>query len=185
MRSVTNSYGGVVFFCFFLALCTPGAPYVAAEDAAGPEPDREARLFLSNRVRRVYQSANGFPSDEANVALQTRDGYMWFGSYQGLIRYDGSGFKTFNAMSHDGFPSSNVRALLEDPEGTLWIGTSESGAVAYHGGSFEVFDRDRGIPSNMIRSIAMDRAGTVYFGSAGGIFSIQPGPGNHPYSPGP
>jgi signal transduction histidine kinase/CheY-like chemotaxis protein/ligand-binding sensor domain-containing protein len=124
-------------------------------------------------VQRVYRSANGFPSDEANVALQTGDGYMWFGSYQGLIRYDGSVFKTFNAMSHDGFPSSNVRALLEDSDGTLWIGTSESGAVAYRNGSFEVFDRERGIPSNMIRSIAMDQAGTVYFGSAGGIFSIN------------
>jgi signal transduction histidine kinase/ligand-binding sensor domain-containing protein/CheY-like chemotaxis protein len=107
------------------------------------------------------------------VALQTSDGYMWFGSYQGLIRYDGSSFKTFNAMSHDGFPSSNVRALLEDSDGTLWIGTSESGVVAYRDGTFEVFDRSRGAPSNMIRSIAMDQAGTVYFGSAGGIFSIN------------
>jgi signal transduction histidine kinase/ligand-binding sensor domain-containing protein/CheY-like chemotaxis protein len=124
-------------------------------------------------VQRIYRSSNGFPSDEANVALQTSDGYMWFGSYQGLIRYDGSSFKTFNAMSHDGFPSSNVRALLEDSDGTLWIGTSESGVVAYRDGIFEVFDRGRGTPSNMIRSIAMDQAGNVYFGSAGGIFSIN------------
>jgi signal transduction histidine kinase/CheY-like chemotaxis protein/ligand-binding sensor domain-containing protein len=161
----------IVFFCLFFALCILGAPSAGADD--GPEPDREAQLFLSNRVQRLYRNANGFPSDEANVALQTSDGYMWFGSYQGLIRYDGSAFKTFNAMSQDGFPSSNVRALLEDSDGTLWIGTSESGAVAYNRGIFEVFDRSRGIPSNMIRSIAMDQAGTVYFGSAGGIFSIN------------
>ncbi|MDR2663728.1 MAG: histidine kinase, partial [Treponema sp.] len=144
--------------------------FVAAEDA---ENGREARLFLSNRVQRVYRSSNGFPSDEANVVLQTRDGYMWFGSYQGLIRYDGSTFRTFNALSQDGFPSSNVRALLEGPDGTLWIGTNESGAVAYSEGAFEIFDHSRGLPSDMIRSIAAGPSGTLYFGSAEGIFSIS------------
>jgi hypothetical protein len=146
-------------------------PCFAAEEDAGN--DLEARLFLSNRVQRVYRTSNGFPADEANTVLQTSDGYMWFGGYQGLIRYDGNAFKVFNALSQDGFPSSNVRALLEGPDGTLWIGTSESGAVAYNAGTFEVFDRSRGLPSDMIRSIAADLSGTMYFGSAQGIFSIS------------
>ncbi|GHV82992.1 hypothetical protein AGMMS50212_03320 [Spirochaetia bacterium] len=146
-------------------------PRFAAADTIGV--DRESRLFLSNRVQTVYRSSNGFPSDEANVVLQTRDGYMWFGSYQGLVRYDGSTFTTFNAMSQDDFPSSTVRSLLESDDGTLWIGTNESGVVAYNGGTFKVFNRSQGIPSNMIRSIAVDQSGIVYFGSADGIFSIN------------
>ncbi|WP_010257686.1 hybrid sensor histidine kinase/response regulator [Treponema primitia] len=172
MKRLTVFCNGTFFLALWaFAALVPGFPCFAAEETGGS--DREARLFLSNRVQKVYRSTNGFPSDEANAVLQTSDGYMWFGSYQGLIRYDGSAFKTFNAMSQDNFPGSSVRSLLEGPDGTLWIGTNESGVVAYNGESFEVFDRSRGLPSGMIRSIAADQSGTVYFGSAGGIFSIN------------
>jgi signal transduction histidine kinase/CheY-like chemotaxis protein/streptogramin lyase len=137
------------------------------------QADKKAQVFLSNHVQRIYNSGNGYPSDEANSVLQTSDGYMWFGGYSGLSRFDGNGFKTFNAITRDNFPSSNVRALMEGPDQTLWIGTSESGAVAYNSGEFEIFDHTRGAPSDMIRSIAKDSKGNMYFGSAEGVFSID------------
>jgi signal transduction histidine kinase/CheY-like chemotaxis protein/sugar lactone lactonase YvrE len=159
-----------IIFLFFL----PGLlPAQQAGNRAAVQTDKETQIFLSNHVQKIYNSETGYPSDEANSVLQTSDGYMWFGGYSGLSRFDGTGFKTFNAITKDNFPSSNVRALLEGPDHTLWIGTSESGVVAYNSGEFEIFDHVRGTPSDMIRSIARDSKGTMYFGSAEGVFSID------------
>ena len=70
-----------------------------------------------------YNETNGLPTGEANAVLQTRDGYMWIGSYGGLIRYDGT---TFRNYSEEGsILSSSIRSLFEDSQGRLWIGTND------------------------------------------------------------
>ncbi|AEF86017.1 putative multi-sensor hybrid histidine kinase [Treponema primitia ZAS-2] len=156
-----------IFIVLFLVI----SGFAGADEQ--PAGEMASRLFLSNHVQTVYNSSNGFPSDEANTVLQTSDGYLWFGGYSGLTRFDGNSFKTFNAVSNDDFPSSNVRALLEGADHTLWIGTSESGVVSYRGGKFKIFNQAQELPSNMIRAIVKDSSGTMYFGSSNGLFSID------------
>ena len=58
-------------------------------------------------VRTVFNERSGLPTGEANDVLQTSDGYVWVGSYGGLIRYDGSEFRNFSAEGI--LPSSSVR----------------------------------------------------------------------------
>ena len=65
----------------------------------------------------VYNERNGLPTGEANDVLQTSDGYIWIGSYGGLIRYDGSDFRNYSLEGI--LPSSSVRALFEDSSGRL------------------------------------------------------------------
>lgn len=65
-------------------------------------------------VRTIYNEQNGLPTGEANTVLQTSDGYLWIGSYGGLIRYDGSSFRNY---STDGLISfSSIRSLFEDSQ---------------------------------------------------------------------
>ena len=61
--------------------------------------------------------ANGLPTDEANAVLQTRDGYLWVGSYGGLLRFDGSEFHNFSTEGAIATPS--IRCLFEDSAGRL------------------------------------------------------------------
>ena len=133
-----------------------------------------ARRFLSNYVTTFYNTViNNFPSDEANVVLQTSDGYMWFGGYSGLVRYDGKQYRVWDAMTPNGFNSSNVRSLYEDRNGTLWVGTNDKGLAAYKNGAFTIHDNTTGLPSNTIRSIAGTEDGRIYCGTPEGLFCID------------
>ena len=58
-------------------------------------PARAAELEPAY-VRTVFDQTNGLQTDEANAVLQTRDGYLWVGSYGGLLRFDGSEFHNFS-----------------------------------------------------------------------------------------
>ncbi len=79
----------------------------------------------SNTVITVYSEADGLPTGEANTVLQTSDGYIWIGSYGGLIRYDGEHFRNYSAEGL--IDSSSIRSLFEDSYGRLWIGTNDKG----------------------------------------------------------
>ena len=148
--------------------------YAQGEDGGGNTRDEFARRFLANYATTLYNtSINNFPSDEANVVLQTRDGYMWFGGYNGLVRYDGKQYRMWDALSPNGFGSSNVRSLYEDTGGTLWIGTNDRGLVAYKNGTFTIYDVTMGVPSNTIRDIAEAPDGRIYCGTPDGLFSID------------
>src|SRR5882724_1484679 len=63
-----------------------------------------------------------------NRIVQDNQGFLWFGFYHGLLRYDGYQFRPFLQEPED--PNSisgvNVRALFKDHTGKLWIGSSES-----------------------------------------------------------
>lgn len=85
-------------------------------------------------VKTIFNERSGLPTGEANDVLQSSDGYIWVGSYGGLIRYDGSEFRNFS--SEGLLPSSSVRCLLEDSQTRLWIGTKDAGVfVMEDGGS--------------------------------------------------
>jgi signal transduction histidine kinase/ligand-binding sensor domain-containing protein/DNA-binding response OmpR family regulator len=140
-----------------------------------------AGRFLANYVTTFYNTdSNGFPSNDANVVLQTADGFIWFGGFSGLIRYDGRKYTQWNAVSPDDFTSSNVRSLYESGgvlgtsgRGSLWIGTNDKGLFSYKNGVFTVYDKAMGAPSNMIRCITGRADGMIFCGTPDGLFYID------------
>ncbi|MCL2198344.1 MAG: HD domain-containing protein [Defluviitaleaceae bacterium] len=137
-------------------------------------PVLASEQFLANYALTIYSTTyNNFPSDEANAVIQTRDGFMWFGGYNGLFRYDGTGFTIWSALTPGGFGSSSIRALYEDANGVLWIGTNDRGIVAFENGAFTVYGRDAGLPSNTVRTITSDVQGRIWGGTSDGLFYID------------
>lgn len=123
-------------------------------------------------VRTVFNERSGLPTGEANDVLQTSDGYVWVGSYGGLIRYDGTEFRNFS--SEGILPSSSVRMMFEDSIGRLWIGTNDAGVFVYEGGEIS---QPEGQPRDnflCVRGFAED-GGTVYACSNSGIAEIKEG----------
>jgi len=122
-----KSYIRLITAALSLFITVPAfAQNAEAANAAG-----FAGRFRANYVTTFYNTdSNGFPSNDANVVLQTADGFIWFGGFSGLIRYDGRKYTQWNAVSPDNFTSSNVRSLYESeaPEGSriLWIGTNDT-----------------------------------------------------------
>jgi len=87
----------------------------------------------------IWTTDNGLPQNSINAILQTKDGYLWLSTFDGLVRYDGIKFVIFNVRNTPGITSNRFTALLEDPSGNLWIGTEDAGVIRYQDGKFSSF----------------------------------------------
>ena len=112
----------------------------------------------------TYAADNGLITSEANAVAQTRDGYIWVGTYAGLYRYNGVRFVATKIDDR----IRNAMCLFCDSRGRLWIGTNDSGLFCYDPQTGEVlsYDTNRGLSSNSIRSICEDNHGNIYIGTA-------------------
>jgi signal transduction histidine kinase/ligand-binding sensor domain-containing protein/DNA-binding response OmpR family regulator len=118
--------------------------------------------------------ADGLSQNAVQAILQDRRGFMWFGTKDGLNRYDGHEFVVFR---HDPFDStsisdSEITALYEDKAGRLWVGT-RSGGVSRFDRSSERFQRYPSGPSRTVNAIAGDADG-IWLGTDGeGLFRLK------------
>ena len=72
-----------------------------------------------------WTTANGSPSNTITVVRQTRDGYLWLATDNGLARFDGIRFTVFNRNETPGVAGKRFLALWESSAGDLWAGTLE------------------------------------------------------------
>jgi len=126
---------------------------------------------VDNYVVTVYNEEDGLPTGEANAVLQTRDGYIWIGSYGGLIRYDGSTFRNYSLEG--GIISSSIRSLYEDSNGRLWIGTNDSGVYYFENDTFGQIKAENENSFLCIRDFEEGSDGTIYVASNSGMGEIN------------
>lgn len=146
---------------FFLTLIFVDSNCVYAEEDSS----------LQNWIVYEYNETNGLPTGEANTVLQTKDGYVWIGSYGGLIRYDGTTFRNYS--TEDAIPSSSIRALYEDSRGRLWVGTNDRGVYLYENQEFIHCEYENEQDFLSVRSFAEDSAGNLYVGTTSGLAKIE------------
>lgn len=117
----------------------------------------------------LYNNANGLSTSEANAIVQSEDGYIYIGSYSGLIFYDGVSFTRFSSQTG----ITSVVSLYIDKDDRLWIGTNDSGLVLYENGEYTFFGRDAGLASLSVRSITQDESGRIIFATTEGLAYIN------------
>ena len=78
-------------------------------------------------MRRTWTTEHGLPQNSVNAIEQSRSGFLWLATYDGLARFDGHAFTTFR---HD---SNRMTSVHEDANGRLWVGT-ESGLLVLENG---------------------------------------------------
>lgn len=128
---------------------------------------------IKTHVSTVYNDRTGLPTGEANDVVQTPDGYIWIGSYAGLIRYDGT---TFRNLSEEGaVQTSTVRSMFVDSSGRLWAGSNDMGVFYMENGEFL---QPEGQPNDSfmtIRNFAESADRDIYVCSSSGLARISGG----------
>jgi ligand-binding sensor domain-containing protein len=128
--------------------------------AAGLDPHRPLASFLHES----WQTQQGLPQNSVLSLAQTKDGYLWIGTEEGLSRFDGAHFSTIST----GLQNKTVTALLASADGTLWVGTNGGGLAHSTAGTFAPFNTRNGLPNNSILCLFEDSKGTVWAGTDGG-----------------
>ncbi|MEW6210686.1 MAG: two-component regulator propeller domain-containing protein [Acidobacteriota bacterium] len=109
----------------------------------------------------VWTTDNGLPQNSVYSILQTRDGYLWFTTFDGLARYDGVRFAIFNKANSAGINSNRFTTLFESSDGALWAGTEDGGVTRYKDGKFTTLTTQDGLPHNAVYSIQGEADGRI------------------------
>jgi signal transduction histidine kinase/ligand-binding sensor domain-containing protein len=116
----------------------------------------------------AWNTENGLPQNSVPAILQTRDGYLWVGTFGGLARFDGVKFTVFDTGNSPGLKSNRIITLYEDRAGALWIGTEQGGLSRYFHGTFTTYTTKDGLPGNYIYSLAEDEEGGLWVATSNG-----------------
>ncbi|MGB7068368.1 MAG: two-component regulator propeller domain-containing protein [Pyrinomonadaceae bacterium] len=94
-----------------------------------------------------WTADDGLPQNSVYGITQTRDGYLWLATVDGLARFDGVRFTIFNKSNSPGITNNRFTNLFETEGGDLWAGTEESGVTRYHQGRFASYGVEQGLIS--------------------------------------
>jgi len=133
--------------------------------------------YLTRFSIHSWSIAEGLPQSTVRSIIQTRDGFIWFGTEEGLVRYDGAHFAVFDKKNTPGIPHNNITSLLELEDGSLLIGTF-GGLALLKDGLFS--SPSQNLAKTRIQTLFKGQRGLVWVGSASdGMFSFGDGQFHH------
>jgi ligand-binding sensor domain-containing protein/signal transduction histidine kinase len=191
-----------LLLAFALASCGSGVTPLATPKADSapisrpPAPNRispDALPEVCNCVLRFDQISieQGLSQSSVRVIFQDSRGFLWFGTEDGLNRYDGYTFKIYKPQP--GNPNSLsdgwVSAMVEDAEGHLWVGTRLGGLNRYDPGTgqFTRYQHDGVDPASLsddhIRALFVDKDNQLWVGTFVGLDRFEPETGKFKHYP--
>lgn len=141
---------------------------------------------------KAYTTADGLAYNGIRRIVRDSHGFLWACTPNGLSRFDGARFKTYNM--EDGLPVTSSYDLLETGNGTYWLATNGGGVARFNftDGSrplnraaspsrFTVHSLNDNPVANRVNKLFEDRAGTVWAGTDGGLFSLNEARGEYEF----
>ena len=165
------------------ALNQPRAEPAEKAVSGNPKPLSENRDAFARYHFDVWTTDNGLPQNSVSSILQARDGFLWFTTNDGLVRYDGVHFTIFNAGNTKGLKTSRISWLFEDRDGNLWINAEDNSLIRYSEGRFTTLTTDDGLPKDQVLQMSCNGDGDFIIRTALGLARWQQGK-FVPYVPG-
>ncbi|MGD0252843.1 MAG: two-component regulator propeller domain-containing protein [Verrucomicrobiota bacterium] len=135
---------------------------LSALSATADRADRPGSHFIVDS----WSTKEGLPQSSVISVIQARDGYLWLGTLNGLVRFDGNRFTVFDEENTPGLNSDRIIYLFEDSHTNLWIGTDTTGVGLLQDGKIENFEIGRAGQEGKLTSVCEDSTGTVWFYTA-------------------
>jgi len=151
----------------------PAILLAAAISLAPPVLALDPAKAFSQYVQSSWGLQNGLQQKSVMAVTQTRDGFVWLATEEGLVRFSGRSFATYDELNAPGLGDRFIRSLAAAPDGSLWIGTM-SGLARYNEGKFESFRRQPETRMD-IYDLCVGTDGSVWFSSDRGLRRLQNG----------
>jgi len=152
------------------------APWLLA--LAGASGGGEARALEPGAPPDEYVRA-AWPSvahASAVRALATdRSGYLWIGTSEGLVRFDGQSMRPFDGEGAAGIVTGNIERVFEASDGALWVGSRTEGLSRLAGTARTWLQTGDGLPSQLVRAFAETADGTIWVATFGGVARLRRG----------
>ena len=136
----------------------------------------------NNLIFKHLTVKDGLSQGTVESVLEDNKGFIWFGTQDGLNRYDGYGFVHYKFSFDDSttIPDNYIQCLAQDNEGNIWIGTSLNGAAKYNyaTNNFQRYvadkDNNTSLPDSKISTIYKDYYGNIWLGTYNGLVKYDP-----------
>jgi diguanylate cyclase (GGDEF)-like protein len=145
------------------------ATFLAAGRALALDPSR----LMTQYVLDAWEDE--LPQASVHAVLHSREGYLWLGTYAGLVRYDGRNFRLMEGGEHASLARGGVTCLVQEREGTILAGTPGNGILRVVDGKVEPFPGSTSLPSQNVLSLFVDRSGDVWAGTDRGVARFSQG----------
>ncbi len=147
----------LVFLWLFLA----ASPALAETDPHGILERAFNTVLVHN-----FDVDDGLPQNTVHAIAQTRDGYLWVATWEGVARFNGRTFTVFDPTSVAALSAGGVRSLLASGDGGLWLGQSENGVVRKKQGQWSNALRETDLADDQVLVLTEDSKHRVYAGTA-------------------
>ena len=116
-----------------------------------------------------WTADDGLPQNSVYGIAQTGDGYLWFTTSDGLVRFDGVKFAVFTKNNTKGLASNRIQSIFAEADDTLWLGTEDNGLARFRNGESQTFTTADGLPSNQVNALQKDLDGSLLIFTQDGL----------------
>ena len=124
-------------------------------------------------VHEAWTVSDGLPVNSINGVLQSRSGYIWMATFDGLVRFDGVRFVVFNTANSSGLPSNRILWLSEASDSSLWMLTEQLHLVRFRNGAFTHVRPDEALGSANFAILFDDTTRAVWVATNRGVGRVK------------
>ncbi|MFT3896185.1 MAG: two-component regulator propeller domain-containing protein [Thermomonas sp.] len=147
--------------CLLLLCLANFAPAFAQTLPPAGSGDKPLTAFF----RETWTTREGLPHNQVNAITQTPDGYLWLGTWEGLVRYDGLEFHVYDRGNTPAMQDNGVRSVRASPDGAVVVGTSRGGVSVKRGEQWRTWTMADGLAQDEIMDALLDRRGRLWVGT--------------------
>lgn len=124
-------------------------------------------------VHNSWSLEDGIPVNSINDILQDQSGYIWLATYDGLVRFNGTSFKTFRRSEYPSLLNNRMDYLFEDSNERIWILGEYETLIKYENHEFTTYNESNGFTNSRADHIVEDSNGVIWIGTEDGVFSYS------------
>ncbi len=166
----------------WIAVCLGALTCTPRVSAAGNIPSSDPSAVTPPIKFKHLTLKDGLSQSTVQTILQDKLGFIWFGTQDGLNRFNGYTFTAFRPDPKDPYSLTDrwINDMVEDPAGVIWIGTQGGGlnSYDYKTGRFTHYEHDSNNPDSLIGNdiltLLVDRTGTLWIGATEGLDRFDP-----------